>query len=208
MTKPFTVGVTGGIGSGKTAVTDFFASKGIYIADADIAARTVVEPGKPALQEIVHRYGKTILTNGTLDRQQLRAIIFADPEERRWLESLLHPLIKQQVFHELDNARSPYAIFVAPLMLEAGHKVWVDRLLVVDVPEQTQIDRTTTRDQISEEQARQIINSQMQREQRISQADDVVDNSGSLEKLHQMLGKLHEHYLDLGVFKETTCRTT
>ncbi len=118
--KPYTVGVTGGIGSGKTAVTDFFASKGIYIADADVAARAVVEPGKPALKEIVQRYGQAILNNGTLNRQKLRAIIFADPTERQWLEGLLHPLIEQQILHELSIARSPYAILVAPLMLEAG----------------------------------------------------------------------------------------
>ena len=195
--KPYTVGVTGGIGSGKTAVTDFFASKGIYIADADVAARAVVEPGKPALKEIVQRYGQAILNNGTLNRQKLRAIIFADPMERQWLEGLLHPLIEQQILHELSIARSPYAILVAPLMLEAGQNEWVDRLLVVDVPEQIQIDRTTARDQITEEQTRQIINSQIGREQRIREADDVVDNSGTLEQLHQTLGELHTHYLNL-----------
>ncbi len=195
--KPYTVGVTGGIGSGKTAVTDFFASKGIYIADADVAARAVVEPGKPALKEIVQRYGQAILNNGTLNRQKLRAIIFADPTERQWLEGLLHPLIEQQILHELSIARSPYAILVAPLMLEAGQNEWVDRLLVVDVPEQIQIDRTTARDQITEEQTRQIINSQIGREQRIREADDVVDNSGTLEQLHQTLGELHTHYLNL-----------
>ncbi len=195
--RPFTVGVTGGIGSGKTAVTDFFTSKDIKVVDADIAARVVVEPGKPALSEITKRYGPDILLNNTLDRRKLRTIIFDDADERKWLEGLLHPLIREQISLELRSAESSYAVLVSPLMLETNQHELVDRVLVVDVPESIQIQRTMARDQMTEEQTRQILNSQIQREQRVAKADDLVDNSGSLNQLHQSLEKLHQFYLSL-----------
>ncbi len=195
--RPFTVGVTGGIGSGKTAVTDFFAGKGIRIVDADIASRVVVEPGKPALAEIEQRYGSEILVDGSLDRRKLRTIIFDDADERKWLEGLLHPLIRDQIILELTHAESHYAVLVSPLMLETSQHELVDRVLVVDVPESIQLSRTMARDQMTEEQTRQILNTQMKREQRISMADDIVDNSGSMAQLHQSLDKLHQYYLSL-----------
>lgn len=195
--RPFTVGVTGGIGSGKTAVTDFFTSKDIRVVDADIAARVVVEPGKPALTEITKRYGPDILLNNTLDRRKLRTIIFDDADERKWLEGLLHPLIREQISLELRSAESSYAVLVSPLMLETNQHELVDRVLVVDVPESIQIQRTMARDQMTEEQTRQILNSQIQRAQRVAKADDLVDNSGSLNQLHQSLENLHQFYLSL-----------
>ena len=195
--RPFTVGVTGGIGSGKTAVTDFFASKGICIVDADIASRVVVETEKPALAEIEQRYGSEILVDGSLDRRTLRTIIFDDADERKWLEGLLHPLIRDQITLELTHAESRYAVLVSPLMLETSQHELVDRVLVVDVPESIQLSRTMARDQMTEGQTRQILNSQMKREQRIAKADDIVDNSGSMTQLHQSLDKLHQYYLSL-----------
>lgn len=195
--RPFTVGVTGGIGSGKTAVTDFFASKGVGVVDTDVAARVVVEPGTPALAAIEQRYGPDILANGTLDRRKLRTIIFAEANERQWLESLLHPLIQEQIIHELSRVESRYAVLVSPLMLETGQQHLVDRVLVVDVPDRLQIERTMARDQMSEQLARQMLYSQMQREQRVALADDVVDNSGTLAQLHRSLEKLHQRYLNL-----------
>ena len=193
----FTVGVTGGIGSGKSAVADYFASQGICIVDADIVARVVVEPGTKALMQITERYGNDLLINGQLNRGKLRTIIFAAADERKWLENLLHPLIEQQIIEQLGQATSRYAVLVSPLMLETGQQALVDRVLVVDVPEHIQIERTMTRDQMTEEQARQILNSQISREQRLAKAHDVVDNSGSLAQLHQYLEPLHQRYLRL-----------
>lgn len=193
----FTVGVTGGIGSGKSAVANYFASLGIDTIDADNVARTVVEPNTPALAAIVERFGNRILIDGQLDRRKLRTIIFNSADERKWLENLLHPLIRAKIISLLGQATSPYAMLVAPLMLETGQQTLVDRVLVVDVPESIQIERTMARDQISEEQTRQIMDSQISREQRLARAHDVVDNSGSLVELHQNLEPLHQRYLRL-----------
>ena len=191
------VGVTGGIGSGKTAVTDYFASLGIAIVDADQAARTVVEPGQPALSDIAQRHNHILLDNGQLDRRQLRDIIFADDKERIWLEQLLHPLIRQQMLSELQAATSPYSVLVSPLLLETDHHTLVDRILVVDVPVDVQIKRTMSRDDMNEEQTRRIIAKQASREDRLGKADDIADNSQSLVQLHQQLDTLHQHYLAL-----------
>ena len=193
----FTVGITGGIGSGKSAVANYFAGQGICIVDADIIARSVVEPGTNALVAITERFGHDILTNGQLDRRKLRTIIFAAADKRRWLENLLHPLIEQQIIAQLSQATSRYAVLVSPLMLEIGQQALVDRVLVVDVPECIQIERTMTRDQMTEEQTRQILSSQISREQRLAKAHDIVDNSGTLAQLHQYLEPLHQRYLRL-----------
>ena len=193
----FTVGITGGIGSGKSAVADYFAGQGICIVDADIVARVVVEPGTKALAQITERFGNDILINDQLDRGKLRTIIFAAADERKWLENLLHPLIEEQIIDQLGQATSRYAVLVSPLMLEIGQQALVDRVLVVDVPEHIQIERTMSRDRMTEEQTRQILNSQISREQRLAKAHDVVDNSGSLAQLHQCLEPLHQRYLRL-----------
>ena len=197
--SPRVIGVTGGIGSGKTAVTDFFARKGVHIVDADIVARQVVEPGQPALQTIAEHYGSQIIQpDGALNRKKLRGIIFEQNEERLWLESLLHPLIRERILVELQQTSSAYSILVSPLLIETSQKELIDRLLVIDVPVEIQIERTMARDNMTREQTLAIIRKQSTREEKLQAADDVVDNSLSLEHLYQQLEKLHEIYLDQG----------
>ncbi|WP_281647552.1 dephospho-CoA kinase [Parendozoicomonas sp. Alg238-R29] len=194
----FVVGVTGGIGCGKTAVTDYLASKGIVIADADQASRVVVEPGRPALQSIAEHFGQhLILDDGNLNRRALRDIIFNDPNEKVWLEQLLHPLINNQLKQELQQAGSIYSVLVSPLLFETKQNTMADRVLVIDVAEEVQIERTIVRDDISREQAEAIIQSQANREKRRSFADDLIDNSGTIEQLHQQLDELHNRYIKL-----------
>ncbi len=192
------IGITGGIGCGKTAVTDYLAAKGIVIADADVAARIVVEPGQPALKEIAEHFGEHLIqADGQLDRRALRNIIFNNTEERRWLEQLLHPLVNQQLRTELTEASSPYTVLVSPLLVEAGQQGLADRVMVIDVPEEVQISRTMERDNTPREQVAAILATQATRKQRLAIADDIVDNSGSLEALHQQLDELHKRYLQL-----------
>ena len=190
------IGVTGGIGCGKSAVTDYLSGKGIVIADADQAAKVIVEPGQPALKTIVNRFGSQILLDdGTLNRRALRDIIFNDPEQRRWLEQLTHPLVIEKLRQELATAQSPYVILVAPLLLEANLKGIVDRVLVIDTDPEQQIARTMARDGVSRTQVESILQAQASRAQRLSMADDIIDNSGSLDALHQQLDALHQRYL-------------
>ena len=192
------IGVTGGIGSGKTAVTDYFAHQGITVVDADLAARVVVKPGRPALAAIAERHGSDILADdGSLDRRKLRDIIFKDDREKVWLEQLLHPQIRDQILRELKESSSAYTVLVSPLLVETDQHLMVDRILVVDVPVEIQIKRTMSRDGMTEEQTLAIINKQASREQRQKKADDLIDNSGSLEQLHQQLASLHQNYLQL-----------
>lgn len=196
--KPWILGLTGGIGSGKTAVADRFASLGVHVVDADQAARWVVEPGRPALRQIVERFGEEVLLqSGELDRAGLRQKVFADAAERQWLEKLLHPLIRAEVARHLALAESPYAIMVSPLLVESGQYRQVGRVLVVDVPESLQIARTTARDQASEEQVRAILNAQAQREERLKHADDVLVNDRDLAWLGAEVERLHRFYLTL-----------
>lgn len=200
--RPFIVGVTGGIGSGKSTVTDFFATQGVSIFDADIAARAVVKPGQIALKDITQRYGsKILLNNGSLDRKQLRSIIFKNTAERTWLEKLLHPKIRTLLQQQLLTASSPYAILSLPLMPDATQYPFIDRVLVIDVPIITQIIRTVVRDDIPEKQVLRIIKSQPSREHRLTFANDIVDNSGSLGELHKALITLHQRYLLLALKK-------
>jgi dephospho-CoA kinase len=194
----FVVGVTGGIGSGKTAATNHFQTLGIDIVDADLASRVVVEPGTKALQDIAEHFGPQILeADGTLDRAALRRIIFEQPPAKQWLEQLLHPLIGQEIQRQLQSAASPYAILVSPLLVEAGQNHFCNRILVVDVPEDVQLHRTVTRDNNEPEQVRRIIASQASRKQRLEQADDVIENTGSLEQLHAAVARMHDRYLQL-----------
>lgn len=192
---PWVVGIAGGIGSGKTAVSDRFRCLGIEVADADVASRRVVEPGQPALGTISHRFGTDVLLgDGNLNRAVLRERVFKDASERRWLESLLHPLINQWIRNELEAARSPYAILVNPLMRQRDRRA--DRILVVDVPEETQIERAMARDGISESHVKAILASQLDRRSRLKLADDVLTNDGSLEDLHRAVDRLHGCYLE------------
>lgn len=194
----FVVGLTGGIGSGKTAVSDRFHALGINIVDADIAARVVVEPGKPALQEIQKHFGAAIIqANGSLDRAILREKVFKDDQERKWLEQLLHPLINEEIRKKLASSSSPYTMLVSPLLIETGQSRFTQRILVVDVPLETQIERTMARDNNSEEQVRNIIKVQTSRQERVASADDIIVNDQDIDKLDQSVSELHAKYLEL-----------
>ncbi|QIE85721.1 dephospho-CoA kinase [Pseudomonas nitroreducens] len=196
--KPWILGLTGGIGSGKSAAAEHFASLGIHMVDADHAARWVVEPGRPALAQIVERFGEAVLLpDGQLNRAALRERIFKAEDERRWLEQLLHPLIGQEIASNLAQAQSPYAILVSPLLVESGQHRMTQRVLVVDTPEHLQLERTMRRDKVSEEQVRSILKAQALRDDRLKHADDVLLNDGDLAHLHQQVESLHQFYLGL-----------
>ena len=198
----FIVGLTGGIGSGKTAVSDCFANLGVTIVDADVASRVVVAPGRPALQKIEDHFGPQLIdVRGELKRAELRKIIFADEQERQWLEALLHPLIYAEIVTELRSAISAYAILVSPLLLESGQNRLTDRVLVVDVPVEEQLNRTIARDNNSPQQVKSIIETQMPRDQRLALADDVIENTGALEDLAPRVSELHERYLQFAADK-------
>ena len=190
------VGVTGGIGSGKSEVTLRFEQLGITVVDADIAARTIVQPGGSALAAIARHFGDAvILEDGNLDRAALRRQVFAHESERHWLEQLTHPLIGEEIRQQLTAARGPYCILSSPLLLETQQKELVDCVVVVDVPEAVQLERATLRDANSEEQIRRIMAAQMGREQRLELADIVIDNSRPLAELDGLVNELHKEFL-------------
>ncbi|MGU3524455.1 dephospho-CoA kinase [Enterobacteriaceae bacterium C23F] len=194
----YTVALTGGIGSGKSTVANAFADLGTHVIDADIIARQVVEPGSTALQAIVTRYGaEMLLADGSLNRRQLRERIFTHADEKAWLNALLHPLIQQETQRQMQQATSPYVLWVVPLLVE--NKLWqkADRVLVVDVSEETQLKRTMQRDHVSEDHAKQILAAQATREQRLAVADDVIDNNGAPDAIALDVARLHARYLKL-----------
>jgi dephospho-CoA kinase len=192
------IGLTGGIGSGKSAAGAHFVRLGIDLVNADQAARWVVEPGRPALARIAEHFGADMLqTDGSLDRAALRARIFQNAEQRRWLEQLLHPLIRQEIAEVLARATSPYAILESPLLIESGQYRLCRRVLVIDVPEALQISRTVSRDGNNEEQVRAIMAAQAPRNERLAKADDVITNDRDLAWLRQEVERLHHFYLTL-----------
>ena len=194
----FVLGVTGGIGSGKSAVTARFEALGIKVVDADVAARTVVAAGQPALDKISQRFGSNILLeNGELDRAALRKIVFDNPDERKWLEGLTHPLIQEEIIKGLQNAQSPYVILVSPLLIESGQLHFTQRILVVDVPESTQVERTCARDNNDAAQVLAIIDAQINRTERLAKADDIIENTLGLDHLDREVARLHNQYLSL-----------
>lgn len=198
LTKPWILGLTGGIGSGKSAAADAFARLGIETIDADHAARWVVEPGRPALQTIVERFGpRVLLDDGQLNRSVLRERIFAEPKQRQWLEKLLHPLIREEIKLFLESAQLPYAVLVSPLLIESGQYENVQRILVVDVPPELQMARALQRDQVSEEQLQAIMKTQLQRDERLKYADDVLCNAADKATLEREVARLHNYYLTL-----------
>ncbi|AZE87520.1 dephospho-CoA kinase [Pseudomonas orientalis] len=195
---PWILGLTGGIGSGKSAAAEHFTRLGVDLIDADHAARWVVEPGRPALARIAEHFGSAVLqADGQLDRAALRTLIFEVPEERLWLEGLLHPLIAEEIRDHLARARSPYAILVSPLLIESGQYRMTQRILVIDVPQSLQIQRTLQRDGISEQQIQAILKAQSSREDRLNHADDVLINDQDLAWLHGEVERLHHFYLTL-----------
>ena len=193
----YVVAITGGIGSGKTTIANQFAALGIEVVDADLIAREVVAPGTPALAAIVNHFGPEILTEqGLLDRRVLRERIFSDPAAKFWLNALLHPIIRSEMLRQCAAVSSPYCLLVVPLLVENRLTELADRVLVIDVDEATQIERTCHRDGVSREQAQAILASQASRSERLAMADDVLDNqSGTTETIRARILALHETYL-------------
>ncbi len=196
---PLVVGMTGGIGAGKTLVAEAFADLGVEIIDTDRLARELTAPGEPVLMEIASQFGKELLTaDGSLDRASLRRRVFADSRARRQLESLLHPLIEQEVHRLLKLAQGPYVLLVVPLLIETGH--WegtVDRVLVVDCPEDLQVARVMLRSGLGRGEVEAIQQAQASRAQRLARADDVLTNDADLDTLHAGVKRLHREYLSL-----------
>lgn len=191
------VGLTGGIGSGKSTVARAFGSLGIGWVDADDVTREVVMPGEPALAAISEHFGNDVLhADGTLNRAALRSIVFDNPAERKWLESVTHPRVRERILVHLERLQrqSPYVLLVSPLLFESGQDKLVDRTVVVDVPLELQLSRTRARDDVSEAQVHAILAAQLPREERLTKANDVIDNSGDHASMMQQVTQLDQHY--------------
>lgn len=192
------VGLTGGIGSGKSAASAWFEQQGICVVDADIVAREVVEAGSPVLQQLVAAFGDwVLLDNGELNRRALREHVFQDNAARQTLNSITHPAIRQSIIQQLEQATSPYVILVSPLLFESQQNQLTSRTLLIDASVELQIARASQRDGQSLEQIQSIIAAQMSREQKQNLADDIVLNDGELTHLYTKLRPLHLHYLAL-----------
>jgi dephospho-CoA kinase len=192
------VGLTGGIGSGKTTVAQAFARLDVPLIDTDVIARELVAPGLPALKAIVSHFGNSVLTrDGELDRPKLREIVFSSAEQRAELERILHPRIREVVQSRLAELDVPYCLIIIPLLSETGGYPFLDRVLLVDAAEETQIARTMARDGLERQQVEQILASQSSREQRRAIADDIIDNNGDSASIQQQVEALHQHYLRL-----------
>lgn len=196
----FVVGLTGGIASGKTTVANLFHQHfGIEIVDADVIAREVVAPGSEGLEAIESKFGSSVLLeDGNLDRSKLREIIFSDPSQKAWLDQLLHPMIRANMLAELANTTSEYALLVIPLMVENHLQHLADKVVVVDVDEATQLERTVARDNVALEQAQAIVAAQASREQRLAIADFVIKNDTENQKLLPQITELHQKFLEIG----------
>jgi dephospho-CoA kinase len=202
--KPLRIGLTGGIASGKSTVADMFADLGVPVIDTDIIAREVVRPGEPALAEIREAFGaRVIAADGTLDRSAMRAIVFGDDAARRRLESILHPRIGRAAREQAEAAGGDYQVIVVPLLVESSLREFVDRVLVVDCDEETQVARLLARDAESEDQARRMLAAQSRRAERLAIADDVVGNDGSLDDTREQVLALHRRYLHEAATRET-----
>lgn len=202
------IGLTGGIASGKTLVSDYFKQLGAPVVDADVLAREVVKPGSEGLNALIQYFTTAILTpKGELDRAALRRIVFNNPPDRQFLDKTLHPLIRALSEKRIEEARQashPYLIYAVPLLLETGQQERFDRIAVVDVPESVQLERLLSRDNSDEAQARAILAAQVDRQSRLQIADDLIDNTGSLEQTRQQVHTLHQHYLSLADKASTT----
>lgn len=198
------VGLTGGIGSGKSAASAWFESQGIAVVDADVVAREVVQKSQPALAQIHQAFGDWVLQDdGELDRRALREHIFKSPEARQTLERITHPAIRQSIIQQLSQAQSPYAILVSPLLFETNQHELTQRTLLIDASEELQIQRASQRDGQNAAQIQKIIAAQMPRAQKQQSADDIVLNDGHLGHLYQHLAPLHEQYLKLAEHLDT-----
>jgi dephospho-CoA kinase len=195
---PFTVALTGGIASGKSETARRFAALGAVVIDADIVAREIVRPGTPALEEITTAFGTNMLdASGSLERAEMRALIFGDSDARRRLETILHPRVRAEMLVRADAAQGPYVLLVIPLLVETAGYEWADRILVVDLPRDLQLARAIARDRMSPALAEAMIDAQASREQRLAAADDVIDNSGAPDALDAQVALLHRQYLEL-----------
>ena len=194
------VGLTGGIGSGKSAASQWFETQGINVVDADIVAREIVEKGQPALAQIQSAFGDwVLLESGELNRKALREHIFQHPSARQQLEEITHPAIRQSIIEQLAQASSPYVILVSPLLFETNQHLLTQRTLLIDASIELQIQRASQRDGQSVEQIENIIQAQMPRDRKLDLADDIAVNDGHLEHLYTQLQKLHLHYLELSL---------
>ena len=201
------VGLTGGIASGKSTVSQLFSTLGIDIIDADLIAHQLVEPGQDCLDKITQTFGENfLLNNGELDRHQLRQLIFSDPEAKQQLEAILHPKIRQQLITQSDNSSSPYCILSVPLLIEAKMTSLVNRVLVIEIDADEQLKRLCQRDNISDSQAIDIVATQSSSQQRASMADDVIINNNSPEELNIEVENLHKKYLDLAKTISAGCQ--
>ncbi|MCP4876693.1 MAG: dephospho-CoA kinase [Gammaproteobacteria bacterium] len=194
----FSVGLTGGIASGKTTISDLFAELGVPIIDTDVISRQLLEPGELAFDQVCAHFGDEILDNNDINRAQLRKIVFTDTRQKHWLETMLHPLIYKRS-HEaiLGYSRAKYVLVVVPLLFETNFQSLVDRILVVDCPTQKQIDRLLKRDQIDETLARRMLAQQLSNTQRLAKAHDIIDNSEDGKDLKSQVANLHQTYLTL-----------
>jgi dephospho-CoA kinase len=192
------VGLTGGIGSGKSTVAELFAARGVPVLDADRIAREVVAPGTSGLDEVVATFGAGVLdAEGGLHRRRLRERIFSNSRARQRLEAIIHPRVRAEMCRRLDRLRADYAILIIPLLVERGQQDLVDRVLVVDLPETLQIRRAAARDDVDTAAVERIMEAQCRREQRLRAADDIIDNSGGPDRLIAQVDRLHQHYLGL-----------
>ena len=193
------VGLTGGIGSGKSAAADEFARLGATVVDADAISHDLTGPGGAAIAEIGRQFGAAFIdAGGAMNRTSMRDLVFSDPEEKRRLEALLHPMIRAESARRIAAAKGPYTVHVVPLLVESpDHRARVGRVLVVDCPEELQISRVRQRSGLPEAEVRRIISTQVQRDKRLAAADDVIDNSSSIAALQQRVGELHQTYLQI-----------
>jgi dephospho-CoA kinase len=194
---PFCVGLTGGIGCGKSSATDMFAALGAGVVDTDVISRELTAPGGAAIDSIRREFGADyVLADGSLDRARMRALVFGDAHARRRLEAILHPLIRDTSRQCIAESRSPYVLLVVPLLLETGsYRDLLDRVLVVDCDEAQQVERVKARSALTDDEVRSIMNAQLARAERLARADDVLRNDGDINHLRAQVERLHSQYL-------------
>ena len=203
MKRLLRVGLTGGIGSGKTTVMNFFDELGVPTIDADEISRRITRPGQAAFDEVVAQFGKECLDEtGSLDRRRLRELIFSDPVLKRKLEAIIHPRVRAEIREFTNRSDYPYCVICIPLLLETGAQSTVDRVLVVDAAEELQVTRVSRRDNAEERQTRNIIRSQVGRDQRLNAAHDIIVNNGNISELKTRVQSLHEQYMKIGSEKQ------